>query len=472
MPTSDPQQSLSLDTACQRIAEQSFLRGVATRKEIGSIGLEGEFFPFFVDAANRPAGRLHLEGPGGVISLFDGLAACCSPLGPRTGPAYGPWSYTLASGGKITFEPGAQIEYSSAPLPSAAAALADTQNVLHLVRCILAERQVVLAAMGMDLWHDVAQVPQQLRAPRYTAMASYYDRRGSWGRVMMRNTASLQINLDLGPDQVWQQRWLLANLMSPLITAIFACSPTDEAVTTRALAWQRLDPTRTGFPIGLVEEPGNDPIDQWCRAALDADVLLYRLSDGTAQPGSPGVTFRSWLDNPHPEHGYPTLADLDYHLSTLFFEVRPRGFLELRSGEALPDELRPALVVLVTASLYDDAAREKALSLLAPHRPQLFELWHRAAVAGVHDKLLHRLAVELWEIALAGANYLGSEYFGAQALAAAHSFVERYTGPGRVPADELQALATHDPAAALAWASSGCSSCEHPAPAAVACQSC
>ena len=48
------------------------------------------------------------------------------------------------------------------------------------------------------------------------------------------------------------------------------------------------------------------------------------------------LTFAEWIEDGH-ELGWPTLDDLDYHLTTLFPPVRPRGWLELRMIDALPD---------------------------------------------------------------------------------------------------------------------------------------
>ncbi len=48
---------------------------------------------------------------------------------------------------------------------------------------------------------------------------------------------SCQINLDLGPEGAWRERWLAANLISPLITASFACSPGDGWASSRGAAW-------------------------------------------------------------------------------------------------------------------------------------------------------------------------------------------------------------------------------------------
>src|SRR5260370_527068 len=52
-----------------------------------------------------------------------------------------------------------------------------------------------------------------------------------------------------------------------------------------------------------------------------------------------GVTFRDWLrDGGSGPLRAPTAEDLDYHLSTLFPPVRPRGHMELRMIDAQPGD--------------------------------------------------------------------------------------------------------------------------------------
>jgi len=271
---------------------------------------------------------------------------------------------------------------------------------------------------------------------------------------MMRHTASLQVNLDLGPEGVWQERWLAANLISPLITASFACSPGSDSVSARARAWQRLDPTRSGFPELLVSDPFSDPRRQWAESALNADVMLFRVDGGRWRPGEPGFTFRRWIEEGHSEIGWPTRADLEYHLTTLFFEVRARGFLELRAGEAVPDGLRPAQVVLASVLLYDDLARSRVIELLADRAPQLHDLWTTAAISGVGDPQLNDLAARVWELAIQGAERMEDEFVGDRALAATRRFLEEFTFKGRTPADHLRELHLRDPAQSLAWVAS------------------
>jgi glutamate--cysteine ligase len=455
MPTHDRKAAISLDEARFRAGLTAFPEEVRSER-LGGVGLEPEFFPIVCDARGRPQGRLLLTVPDGigVLEVVDDLAASDDRIGPRNSQPLGPVEYPVDSGGRLTFEPGAQVEHSTAVYDSVATACSDVKDIVGRLRGAFGRHDVVLAALGVDVWHDVETVPQQLRAGRYTAQAAYYRQRGHWGAVMMRHTASLQINLDLGPDGVWQERWLIANLVSPLMTASFASSPGLGAVCSRARAWQELDPTRSGFPRLLVEGSGDDPRGEWGQAALEADVMLYRVDGDHFEPGCPGCSFEKWVRNGHPRWGWPTADDLDYHLTTLFFEVRPRGFLELRAGEALPDRWRVVPVVLTSALLYHDAARTAALDLLGDRRAELPEIWRRAAIDGVRDPELRDLACKLWRIGLDGARALPSGYVGNEDIATVEAYLERYTARGRMPTDEVLELLADDPARALEWASS------------------
>jgi glutamate--cysteine ligase len=455
MPTQDRKASISLDEARYRAGLKAFPEEVRSER-LGGVGLEPEFFPIVCDAKGRPQGRLLLTLPDstGVLEVVDELAASDDRIGPRNSRPMGPVEYPVEGGGRLTFEPGAQVEHSTAVYDGVSAACSDVKDIVGRLRGAFRRHDVVLAALGVDVWHDVETVPQQLRAGRYTAQAAYYRQRGHWGAVMMRHTASLQINLDLGPEGVWQERWLIANLVSPLMTASFASSPGLGAVCSRARAWQELDPTRSGFPRLLVEGRGDDPRSEWGQAALEADVMLYHISDEFFEPGCPGCSFEKWIRDGHPRWGWPTSDDLDYHLTTLFFEVRPRGFLELRAGEALPDQWRAVPVALTAALLYDDSARTAALDLLNDHRGELPEIWRRAAIDGVRDPELRELACKLWTIGLDGARSLPAGYVDGEDIASVEAFLEHYTERGRMPTDEVLELLAEDPARALEWASS------------------
>lgn len=458
MPTHDPGQALGLEAALERVRAQAF--PLRPDPEATGVGLEQERFVVECLPDGSPGRRLPLAGPGGVVEAIR-TAAEDDPLLLPIDPRRQPPVVALAGGGTLTFEPGAQIEHSTGVHTGASQALDDVHRVVVALERVFAGKQVRLVALGIDPWHGPQQVPQQLDAPRYRAMAAYFDRRGPAGPWMMRLSCSLQVNLDYGQGLTLEERWALANLLSPALTALFSTSPGEmdgrRWRSRRGRVWQTIDPTRSGIPKHFLESPELPPAEQYARAALDADVLLVRTADGGAEPGQPGWRMRDWIEGGHPQHGWPTAEDLDYHLTTLFFEARARGFLELRAVDALPYCWRPAPVALLTGLLYDPRARGEALERLWPKRERVEDLWQRAAALGLEDPEVRADATALMELGLEGAGRLGETFWRPAHLAAATAFAERFSARGAAPADELEVALAAGPAQALEWAmSSGC----------------
>ena len=75
-------------------------------------------------------------------------------------------------------------------------------------------------------------------------------------------------------------------------------------------------------------------------------MLCLRRGDTWDAPT--GLTFGAWADGQLPGNR-PTYDDLDYHLSTLFPPVRPRGYLEVRYLDAQPGDGWIAPTLLLTA---------------------------------------------------------------------------------------------------------------------------
>ncbi|MFL6076081.1 MAG: ergothioneine biosynthesis glutamate--cysteine ligase EgtA, partial [Mycobacteriales bacterium] len=297
------------------------------------------------------------------------LDAALSDLGvPHPGTGARP---LLPHGSALTLEPGGQLELSSRPADSLAGCVADLSGDLATVRAALGAHGLCLAGYGYDPWRPPRRV---LDLPRYAAMEEFFDRSGEEGRAMMCNTASVQVCLDAGTDAgtgvsgpaAADFRWRLAHQLGPVLVAAFASSPLSEGRptgwrSTRQAVWSRLDASRTTSPPQLGLLPGQ----AWAAYALDATVMCVRNGDGRPWNAPAGLTFRSWIgggagglaERP------PTLADLDYHLTTLFPPVRPHGHLELRMIDAQPGEDGWVVPVAVVTALFDDPAAARAAAL-------------------------------------------------------------------------------------------------------------
>jgi glutamate--cysteine ligase len=305
-----------------------------------------------------------------------------------------------------------------------------------VVRRALELHAIDLIPTGLDA-HGAR--PRVVDAPRYRAMERYFDAHWPAGRTMMRNTASIQVNLDIGRDDDIDARWRRAHDLGPVLAASFANSPLDAAGnptgwrSTRLSVWQAIDPARTSAAY----RDDCDARSAWARYALDAPVMMIRDRDG-ASPSAAGstaldarLTLAEWITGGHPL-GWPTLDDLDYHLTTLFPPVRPRGWLELRMIDALPDEWWP-VAVAVAATLVDDADAAAAAAIATGPTSGA---WVQAAHEGVADPALQRAADHCFRAVLDALPRLGTDAATVDAVAAYH---DRYVARGRCPADDLLA---------------------------------
>lgn len=409
-------------------------------------GIEVEAFPLIIDNQG-PAGRLPLQkGDPNVLEVVGDIAGSSRQILDNLPGELG---FSTGAGGRITFEPGAQIEHSSAPGRSSTAVRQEMDAVWGELRDAFWEHRVCLLSLGVDPWNETSDIPQQLTSGRYVAMAEYLAARSGAGAQMMRNTCSVQVNLDAGNGKTRRERWLASHLMSPILTAMFATSPGPLAVSRRAQVWQQMDPTRTGFPVwGKATDA--DPLADTLEQALGADVMFI-TRNGATSPGRPGWSLRDWLTDGHPTAGALTSEDLETHLTTLFTEVRPRGgVLEMRGIDGLTQAWWHVPLVTVASLLYDEGSRSRVIELLEPLAPRLNATWYRAAAVGLADPELASIAAALASLAVEAATK-DPACFDPADVSDATSYFEQFTMRGLSPAD-LLAGKLNDPPAALAWA--------------------
>ncbi len=336
----------------------------------------------------------------------------------------------LSGGGVITYEPGGQLELSSACAPN-------LPSVIEAARADLTVLDRCFANAGLSFSNvalDASRPPvRTLDHSRYAAMEAHFDRSGPAGRTMMCSTASLQVCLDAGLPGSGTgsavQRWERLHQLAPVLVALFANSPFRHGSpsgwqSTRQAVWSAIDPSRTS-PVPSSE----DPLTAWARYALDASVLCIPASHGSWEAPR-GLTMRGWLrgQGPRPVTG----QDLDYHLSTLFPFIRPRGFLEIRVIDAQAGSDWEAAAAMTTALVDDQRAADLAAAACAP----VTALPHpmtAAARDGLADPVLAAAGLACAEAALGALERLDAD---AGTRSRVESFVEQYPARGRSPSDQ------------------------------------
>jgi glutamate--cysteine ligase len=182
--------------------------------------------------------------------------------------------------------------------------------------------------------------------------------------------------------------------------------------------WQGIDHGRSD-PVG-----SGEPTEAWATYALNAPVMLVDAG-GQLRPVTSRVSFGDWIAGKAPFGRRPAMADLDYHLTTLFPPVRPRGYVEIRCIDALPDRWWPALAALVATLVDDPVAADEAAALCEP----VADAWHTAARRGLDDPLVRS--------AVTGCAALAARRAPEGLRDEAESYAELIAS-GRTPSGELR----------------------------------
>ena len=337
--------------------------------------------------ADGPVGRVGLEVEAHCFDLTD----------PMRRPAWDELTDAIAGvpplpgGSAITVEPGGAVELSGPPMDGPVAAIAAMTADRAVLRAAFAQAGLGLVLVGADPLRPAKRVNP---GDRYRAMEQFFtaSQTGDAGAAMMTSTASVQVNLDAGPQDGWAARVRLAHALGPTMIAIAANSPLlggqfSGWQSTRQRVWSQLDSARCGPILGV---NGDDPASDWARYALKAPVMLVHSSpENTAAPVTDWVPFADWADGRVLLGGRrPTHADLEYHLTTLFPPVRPRRWLEIRYLDSLPDAVWPA-VVFTLVTLLDDPV---AADIAAEATEAVATAWDRAAQIGLGDRRLRDAA--------------------------------------------------------------------------------
>ncbi|MBC7592574.1 MAG: ergothioneine biosynthesis glutamate--cysteine ligase EgtA [Kineosporiaceae bacterium] len=296
----------------------------------------------------------------------------------------------LPGGSMVTVEPGGQVEISPPPFASAADLISATNADAATLSGFLDSHGLVLGRHAIDPHRPPTML---LKLPRYDAMRAAFDCIGPEGSQMMLSTASVQVCLDSGEANQHAARWRAVHALGPALVALFANS-TDVGGSHTGWVSARLRATLgTCPPVTLPPAPTDDPAAQWARTSMEAPVICVR-GDGSSWAAPRGLTFSRWVSEPGLVGRPPTYDDLDYHLTTLFPPVRPKGYLEIRyldiqagSGWVTPFALLAALM-----------ARPSTIDQVLDHTGSTADRWFEAAREGLADSALRHTARQIVQL--------------------------------------------------------------------------
>ncbi|MFQ6612959.1 MAG: glutamate-cysteine ligase family protein [Fidelibacterota bacterium] len=308
-----------------------------------------------------------------------------------------PYSYSL--------EPGGQVEWASAPVLNLHRLSEQFLEHLNNETALIKEHQLCRLDLSMEPLYQPEEI-ELIDQEKYRLMHALFKKTGTLGQWMMRNTASIQVNLDIVSEQDGEEMAFLADVFQPFCSLLFANSPFKEGLPTgkrnfRYEVWANTDKDRCGylFDHGIVSAKGL--LDQYCEWLLTIPAI-FRVDDGTfsAFQGTLGAYLNSLpkVDN------QAVLSALHQ----IFTHVRFKKVLEVRGSDRPPAgfELAPAAfwVGLLTGEKTRNKALDFAKSISAEERVQLNNLAFTLDLSakGPRERSLRTWLEQVVDLALTG----------------------------------------------------------------------
>ncbi len=268
----------------------------------------------------------------------------------------------LTAAGRLTLEPGGQIEFSGAHNRSLAEIERALRDFAARLVAIGKRNRVIFVAAGFD---PVRKIKEQRWIPkqRYRIMRPYLGARGHRAWDMMCRTAAIQVNLDYGDLKDLAKKFAIATRLAPIAAAIFANSPFEEGKlsgykSTRYRAWLETDPDRTGpSPLALEDD---FTIERFVDYVSEVPMLFVRRAGQYINFA--GHSFAEYIAG----CGCPTMPifqDFTDHLTTIFTEARLKPHIEQRSMDSGSIDMTMAALAFWKGLMYDPNTLDIALAI-------------------------------------------------------------------------------------------------------------
>ena len=408
-------------------------------KEDWRIGTEHEKFGYCKDT-HKP---LPFHGERSIAAVLSGL---CDRFGWAPVTEGGFLIGLEKDGANVSLEPGGALELSGAPVETIHQTCDEVNSHLAEVKSIADEIGVGFIGLGAapEWSHD--EMPLMPKG-RYKLMDAYMDKVGTSGKMMMRRTCTVQVNLDFSSEADMVQKMRVALALQPVATALFANSPFFEGQLNghkswRSRIWRHLDDARTGM-LPFVFDEGFG-FEAWVQYALD--VPMYFVYRDGEYVDALGQSFRDFLKGELPAlpGETPTLSDWADHLTTAFPEARLKKFIEMRGADGGPWRRLCALPAFWVGLTYDQEALDAAYDLCKGWDAETREAWRvEASIHGLQAKVggqtMHDIAREAVKIAEIGLKNRAMPGAGGMVPDETHflNALKESIETGKTPADEL-----------------------------------
>jgi glutamate--cysteine ligase len=315
-----------------------------------------------------------------------------------------------SDGTAIGIESGCAIEYVSTAEQSLHSIVERANRDLRDLADIADNIDLALLSGSMlpfDTQEDVTWAPKR----RIPFMLEHFNREvgsTSQGWAAMAQIITVQTTLDYLDADDLSCKHRTANVVSPLVAALFVNSPmqageVSQALSRRMQIWEEVDSRRVGlFEYSITSHFTLEHLIDWACSLP----MIYRVVKDKIQAAPPYASFDSLLRAGFGDGTAPMLTDWKGMLSTTWPYVRVRDTLELRITDGPTKEHWAAVPALWVALIYDHQARDAAWDLaggypLKAYKEAINDVALRGLDATIEGRPIRPLCRELLNIARA-----------------------------------------------------------------------
>lgn len=263
-----------------------------------------------------------------------------------------------------TLEPGGQIEWASPPLSTLHEI--DKQLKKHKQRFNkISEREhLTVNPYSVEPNFLPEEIPL-IKNEKYRLMDKMFEQTGELGKWMMRNTSSVQINIDYYSQEEAEKMAFVADCITPLASILFANSPfwKGEPVgktNLRYKIWYHTDNNRCSdlFDHNIYSE--KSLIRKYAEYVQSVPAIF--IDDGKKINSFKGA-LGDWFKNLNNE-GELSKKEIQIALHQIFTHVRFKNVLEIRGCDKPPEGFELAPVAFWTGLLLSEDALNKSFELV------------------------------------------------------------------------------------------------------------
>jgi glutamate--cysteine ligase len=315
-----------------------------------------------------------------------------------------------------TLEPGGQLEWASPPMKSLHEI--NAKFLEHKIRVSEIVKREKLKIVNYSL--DPLYIPPEIELidnEKYRLMDKMFAKTGKLGQWMMRNTSSIQINIDFSSREEAERMAYITDCLSPIASLLFANSPfwnsePSRNQNLRYKIWNNTDSSRCGNLLDHGMETPEDLVKKYAQYVQTVPAIFVK--DEKGEVISYDNTLGSWLNDLFNRNN---LSDehIQLVLHQIFTHVRFKNVLEIRGSDRPPAGFELAPVAFWIGLLFDDKTQNEIFNIVSEWNAEDRKNLNLSAFnldleqKGPEDKSIGTWIKKICDLSLIGLNKRGSK---------------------------------------------------------------